>query len=579
MLDTLLGIRAGGWVTKDPSDDYWYSPRGSSTISGVDMNEESAITITTVFACVSKASKAVASLPIDVVERTGPRTRQPVDHPLGELLDGSASDEASSMTLREGLSANHELWGNAYAHVSWVQRGSTQEPARLDLLQSKYVTPKRDSDTGAVVYEYRDGQGTGEVLPAERVWHIPGFTLNGIVGLSVVGYNREALGLAAVATQFGAAFFGNGAWAGGFVQQKQGGPELSEIAAQRLLTSLNEQFRGAHKAFGFGLLREGMEFKQIDMPFEDAMFLATRQFQRTEICGMFDVPPAMIQDHTHSTYSNTEQADIAFSKHSLVPRCARIEKAAYHRFFKGTKLRLKHNLAGLERGDFVTRMNGYATGRQWGLYSINDIRYLEDMNPVDGGNTYLEPLNMKPVGDPFPVATPKQAGGAEALEPITVTHSYPAAYITPFPAESITTAGAPPVAVDALAVVTPAIRHAAEIIAARQFKGADAAWKKHARDGRPDTFAQWADKFFVEHADIVLRELAPITESYTLAGGSVSGDSVEWAGRLCRNWRESLSSDVTTAQETILGWKTGLVEEIAAAVTCYLSNEKDDSDE
>lgn len=578
MLDTLLGIRSGGWVTKDPTDDYWYGPRGAPTISGVDMSEEAAITITTVFACVSKASKAVASLPVDVVEKVGPRERRPVDHALGELLDGSASDDASGMTLREGLSANHELWGNAYAHVSWYQNGPNPEPARLDLLQSKYVTPKRDKDTGAMVYEYRDGKGTVEVLPAERVWHIPGFTLNGVTGLSVVGYNREALGLAAVATQFGAAFFGNGAWAGGFIQQAQNAPKLSDTAAQQLLASLNEHFRGASKAFGFGLLREGMEFKQIDMPFEDAMFLATRQFQRTEICGMFDVPPAMIQDHTHSTYSNTEQADIAFSKHSLVPRCARIEKAAYHRFFKGTKLRLKHNLAGLERGDFVTRMNGYATGRQWGLYSINDIRYLEDMNPIANGDTYLEPLNMKPVGQPFPI-TEGNAKPVGAIEEISVTHSYPAAYIAAPVTESVATAGAPPVSIDPLSVVSPAIRHAAEIVAARQFKGADAAWKKHARDGRPDTFATWADKFFTEHADIVLRELAPIVESYTLAGGSASGDSVEWAGRLCRGWRESLSADATAAQETILAWKTGLVDEIAEAVTSYLRNEGTHSDE
>ena len=384
MIDSLLGLApqaASGWVNKPATDDYWYSPREIGTGSGAKITEDSALAITTVFACTAKVAKTLASLPVSVVEKTG-RVRTPVDHPLEELLTGAANDESSGLTLREAIQANLELWGNAYVVIDWHTR--TREPRQLTLIPSRDIDVDRNED-GELVYLYRPTSGAAEAIPADRMWHIPGLSLNGITGLSTVAYNRESLGLTLATQQFGSAFFGNGAWAGGFFSRPAEAPPLTPEAGNKFLAEINEKFRGASKAFGLGLLREGTEFKQIDIPMEDAMFLTTRKFQRVEICGMFDVPPTMIQDYEHSNYKNSEQAALDFQQMGLLPRIVRLEMSARRRFFNGTKLQLKFNLAGFVRADFKTRMEGYAIGRNWGLYSANDCRAMEDLNPIPGG--------------------------------------------------------------------------------------------------------------------------------------------------------------------------------------------------
>lgn len=563
MLDAILGFSAGGWVSKSPSDDYWYIGRGTDTSAGTEIDEDAALTITTVFACIAKVAKTLASLPISVVEQTSPRTRTPIDHPLKELLDGAASDDASGMTLREALSANLEAWGAAYALIDWQGPERDMVPGRLQVLASKYIVVKRDKDTGELVYEYNGG-GKRDLIPERYVWHIPGLSLNGITGLSTVAYNREALGLSVVTTQFGNSFFGNGAWAGGFLQRPIDAPELSPEAGEQLIASINEKFRGAKKAFGLGLLREGMEFKQIDMPFEDAMFLSTRKFQRVEICAMFDVPPIMIHDPEKSTYANSEQADITFAKHSITPRCVRIEKAAKFRFFRGKPLSLKHNLAGLVRGDFQTQSQGFALGRQWGWYSVNDILELMDRNPIEGGDTYLEPLNMIPVGQPRPVSP------ATEVPLVAVPHSYPAAVVS----EPVYSIEPPRPTIDAAAIITPPLRQAAEEIAARQCKAAKAAWTKHAHHGREGSFAEWADSFFVQHAEIVQAKLEPIVQSLAAAGQTPGATAQEIAGALCREWQTDIANEWRAAA-VIEQWKTALAGEIVDRVKTDLLTEKE----
>ena len=497
MIDSLLGLTpqaASGWVSKPASDDYWYSPRGADTVSGANINEDVALTITTVFACVSKLSKTLASLPVDVVEKTG-RIRKSTDHPLEELLSGAANEEASGLTVRETIQANLELWGNAFVAVDWDYRG--QEPRRLTPLPSREVTVKRNDD-GELVYVWRPEGGSLDVIPADRMWHIPGLSLNGITGLSAVGYNRETLGLTVATNQFGGAFFGNGAWAGGFFSRPPEAPPLSSDAGNKFLAEVNEKFRGAEKAFGFGLLREGTEFKQIDIPMEDAMFLTTRKFQRVEICGMFDVPPTMIQDYEHSNYKNSEQAALDFQQMGLLPRIVRLEMAARRRFFRGTKLQLKFNLAGFVRADFKTRLEGYAIGRNWGMYSANDCRAMEDLNPIEGGDEYLTPLNMTPLGQPRP--TTRDSEEARITVSPTVT-------------------------------LGPSIEHAADLIMIRQCKALASAVERYAPD-KADGFVGWAEKFFASHRKVVVGELTPL---YRACGIDEPADKL--ADELCADWQ------------------------------------------
>lgn len=561
MLDKLLGFVASGWVNKPASDDYWYQPRGAETTSGADIDEDSAMAIATVFACVSKICKTLASLPVDVVEKVSPRQRNPVDHPLEELLDGKANDESSGFTIREAMEANIDLWGKTFVQVNYRGR----EPDSLAVLPSRDTELRRDEDGKPFAY-YRPER---EVIPWDRLWYVPGLSTNGLAALSPVAYNRESLGLAMTATQFGAAFFGNGAWAGGFFSRPLDAPELSLAKGEEFLSSINEKFRGARKAFGFGLLREGMEFKQIDMPFEDAMFLGTRQFERVEICGMFDVPPPMIQDYSHATYSNTEQADLAFAKHSMLPRCIRIEKSARAKFFSGTKLQLKHNLAGLVRGDFKTRMEAYALGRQWGIWSINDCRAMEDLNPIDGGDEYLTPLNMISVGQQRPTQIPATAELVKEIASGLAEHNVFQGVSLQKPDET------PP---DWSEVLKPGIQHAAERIVTKQTKATLGAWTKHAKNGRRETFTEWADGWFVQHAEHVRSELEPIWASWESATGFQPDRAArDLAGELCREWQLAVVESLDAA-DGVPGlvdlWKVELAGRITEAVCGALRTEE-----
>ena len=556
--DTLDRIYSGSrWVSKGPADDYWYEPRGLDTDAGVDINEEGALAISTVYACVTKIAKTEASLPVQVVERVDERTRTPVDHPMTELLTTAVNDDATGLTARESASANRELWGASHYYVDWNQK--TKEPARLTLLPSRDMDQPRRDDDGSLYWVYRPPGEQPFPIPAEKMWYIPGFSLNGITGVSTVAYNRHLCGVAKAAEQFKGAFFKNGAWAGGFVKRAQEAPTLSQAAGERWLASLNEKLRGASKAFGFALLREGMEFQQIEMPFKDAVFLDTAKPSRIAICGWFDMPLIMIQDDEHSTLRNTEQADIAFAKHTMLARLNRIETSARKRFFQGTKLRLKFNLAGLVRGDYKTQMSGFALGRQWGIYSINDCRALLDMNPVDGGDERLTPLNMAIVGAPRPamIASPQGDDDDQALLPA----SPPMALPPPVPPRP-----------DPLKTLGPAMEHAAEVIANRQCKAATTAFQKHAKNATPDAFRAWVESFFSAHAKIVRNEFEPIFRGYEEATGKrLKTTAQDAAEEYCNQCREALLAGLEEPGDVpklIEAWK----ETLAAGIVERLCN-------
>lgn len=392
MIDVILGLRpqtAKQGATPVPWDDYWYQAVGAPTTAGIEVSEDTAMRFGTVFACVAKLAKTLASLPVQVREPAPRGTKRVENHWLERALSWGANDRDTGFELRESILASLLLWGNAYVYVI---RNNREEIIGLQCLLPRQVQVKAD-DQGNVRYLYYHPNKTFEFTP-EEIWHIKGLSFGELTGLSVVGYNRELIGAAMAVSQFGAAFFGNGTWMGGFLEYPEGGKELSQEGAQRLLDSIVERFKGAKHAFGLALLRDGIKFSPISMPLEDAQFLQIRQFHRTEICAMFDVPPSKIHDLERATFSNVEHQDIAWAKDSILPWAIRIEQSARKRFLADTGQFLKFNLAGLVRGDFRSRMEGYAIGRQWGIFSSNDCRELEDLDPIPGGDEYLTPLNM-----------------------------------------------------------------------------------------------------------------------------------------------------------------------------------------
>jgi HK97 family phage portal protein len=374
-----------------------------STTSGKRVSEQTAMQSTAVYACVRILAEAIAGLPLHVYRyrSDGGKERIPF-HPLYHLLHDEPNPEMTSFVFRETLMSHLLLWGNAYAQV--VRNGRGQAIALYPLLPSKMEVSR--ASNGELVYKYyRDvdessinPKGGYVTLRKDEVLHIPGLGFDGLVGYSPIAMAKNAIGMSLATEEYGAAFFANGANPGGVLEHPG---VIKDI--QRVKDSWNSAYQGSGNAHKVAVLEEGMKFQAIGIPPEQAQFLETRKFQINEIARIFRVPPHMVGDLEKSSFSNIEQQSLEFVKYTLDPWVVRWEQSLQQILFlpsEKSTLFIKFNVDGLLRGDYQSRMNGYATGRQNGWMSANDIRELEDMNRIpveEGGDLYLVNGNMLPL--------------------------------------------------------------------------------------------------------------------------------------------------------------------------------------
>ena len=371
--------------------DWFLKLASMSTAAGVDVTVESSLQSVAVFACVRILAETVASLPLVLYRRLARGKERATDHSLYSLLHDLPNPEMTSVELRETLMGHLALWGNAYAEIEYDNAGRVRG---LWPLRADKVTPKRQG--GRLVYVVEMPIGPDETLPSDRVMHIRGLGYDGMVGYSPIGLARQAVGLALATEEFGARFFGNGARPG-MVLEHPG--KLSDEAYDRLKESWEMRHQGLSQAHRIAILEEGMKAEAIGIPPEDAQFLQTRKFQVTEIARLFRVPPHMLADLERATFSNIEHQSLEFVIHTIRPWLVRWEQAIHRDLLSENERQTyfaEHLVAGLLRGDVASRYQAYATARQNGWMSANDIRELENMNPVDGGDVYLVPLNMVP---------------------------------------------------------------------------------------------------------------------------------------------------------------------------------------
>jgi HK97 family phage portal protein len=373
------------------------------TTAGKMVNERTAMQTTAVYACVRILAEAIAGLPLHVYRYRldGGKERVPF-HPLYHLLHDEPNPEMTSFVFRETLMSHLLLWGNAYAQV--VRNGRGQVIALYPLLPSKMEVSR--ASNGELVYKYyRDvdessinPKGGYVTLRKDEVLHIPGLGFDGLVGYSPIAMAKNAIGVSLATEEYGAAFFANGANPGGVLEHPG---VIKDI--QRVKDSWNSAYQGSGNAHKVAVLEEGMKFQAIGIPPEQAQFLETRKFQINEIARIFRVPPHMVGDLEKSSFSNIEQQSLEFVKYTLDPWVIRWEQSLQQILFlpsEKSSLFIKFNVDGLLRGDYQSRMNGYATGRQNGWMSANDIRELEDMNRIpveEGGDLYLVNGNMLPL--------------------------------------------------------------------------------------------------------------------------------------------------------------------------------------
>lgn len=376
---------------------------GGST-AGKNVTERSSMQMTAVYSCVRVLAEAVAGLPLHLYKYTDSGGKdKALEHPLYFLLHDEPNPEMTSFVFRETLMTHLLLWGNAYAQLIRNGRG---EVVGIYPLMPNRVSVNRD-DKGNIYYKYLRGLEDAHlnkenevILLHSEVLHIPGLGFDGLVGYSPIAMTKNAIGMAIACEEYGAKFFANGATPGGILEH----PGVVKDP-ERVRASWNSAFGGSANANKVAVLEEGMKYTPISISPNEAQFLETRKFQINEIARIFRVPPHMVGDLEKSSFSNIEQQSLEFVKYTLEPWLIRWEQSLVRSLIlpgdKG-KYFIKFNVDGLLRGDYESRMNGYATARQNGWMSANDIRALENLDQIseeDGGNLYLINGNMTKLKD------------------------------------------------------------------------------------------------------------------------------------------------------------------------------------
>ncbi len=367
-----------------------YSFFFGSTSSGKVVNERTAIQTTAVYACVRVLAEAIAALPLHTYKYTDNGKEKALDHNLYHILHNEPNPEMTSFVFRETLMGHLLLYGNAYAQI--IRDGRGKVIALYPLLPDKMIVDR--TEKGNLIYQYNK-EGLIFQLRSEEVLHIPGLGFDGLVGYSPIAMAKNAIGMAIATEEYGAKFFSNGANPGGVLEH----PGVVKDPA-RIRESWNSVYQGSGNAHKVAVLEEGMKFQSIGIPPEQAQFLETRKFQLNEIARIFRVPPHMIGDLEKSSFSNIEQQSLEFVMYTLDPWVVRWEQAINRALLSTLEKKeyfIKFNVNGLLRGDYQSRMAGYAVARQNGWLSADDIRELEDMNKLpngSGGDKYLVNGNM-----------------------------------------------------------------------------------------------------------------------------------------------------------------------------------------
>ena len=402
---------------RTPGSSYAFFLGGST--SGKAVTERSAMQMTAVYSCVRILAEAIAGLPLHLYRYTPDGSKvKAVDHPLYLLLHDEPNPEMSSFVFRETLMTHLLLWGNAYAQIIHNGKGEVVAlyplmPNRMSVDRDKhgqlYYTYTRASD------EEKTMTGTTVLLPPSDVLHIPGLGFDGLVGYSPIAMAKNAIGLAIATEEYGAKFFANGAAPSGVLEHPGTIKDPSRVREAWM-----SQFGGSANSGKVAVLEEGMKYTPISISPEQAQFLETRKFQINEIARIFRIPPHMVGDLEKSSFSNIEQQSLEFVKYTLDPWVIRWEQSIQRALLRPEEKKryfAKFNVEGLLRGDYQSRMNGYAVARQNGWMSANDIRELENLDRIPaeaGGDLYLVNGNMLPMQHAGAFAS-----GAEMMEETT----------------------------------------------------------------------------------------------------------------------------------------------------------------
>lgn len=435
--------------------------------AGVTVTPDTALTFSAVYAAHKIIAESVAMLPLQLFRRLK-RGKEPAkDKKLYNVLHDVANPEMDSYLVRETMTAHLAGWGRAHAKIEYDANG---EITALYPIPPNRVEVKRDPKTLNLQFEINLPDGGKKTYDQWQMLYLRGMSPDGITAYSPIKLARQGIGLALAAEAYGGSFFGNGAVPQGVIMHPA---KMSEPAYNRLMESWEGRHSGIGNANKVAILEENAKYEKIGVPPDDAQFLESRTFQVQEIARWYRIPSMMLNmDGANSTYASVEAYGLQFVIYTLYPWLVRWEKGISHQLLlenERKKFFAEHLMSAILRGDTQSRYQAYATARQWGWFSVNDIRELENINPIEGGDVYLTPANMND-------SAGERMGAQRAYLP----------------------------------VLTDAIARAMR----REANDLRGGWQRVYQKRGAESFVDWMGEFYREHEDFIVHTLEPAVMSY-----------------------------------------------------------------
>jgi HK97 family phage portal protein len=387
--DRFRGPNASGG-DRSPWGDFFFEPVSVRTGSGMRVSPDSALRLAAVYACVRVLSESMASLPLVIYQRRADGGKDKVtDHWLYRLLAKRPNRFQNPFEWREMLQGHLALRGNAYNQIITNAKGEVVElmPLHPDRIRLELLP------SGEYRYRFTDRFGSESILPRGEVWHLRGLSSDGLMGMSPIELARENLGMALAAQDYGARFFANDAKpTGGWIEFPG---SFKDSEAKKVFRESYQQAQSGANRGKVLVLENGMKFHEVGVTNKDAQFLELRKFQITDVARLFRVPPHMIGDLDRATFSNIEQQSLEFVMHTMTPWAERWEASIESELLlEGDDIEVEFDFANLMRGDAASRASYYQSGIQNGWLTRNEARIAENLNPLDGLDEPLRPLNM-----------------------------------------------------------------------------------------------------------------------------------------------------------------------------------------
>lgn len=366
------------------------------TYSGENVTTDVAMNIAAVYACIRILSNHVAMLPLNLYQETRGKKKKIHNHPIAKLIEIRPNPYMTPFQFKQTMEAHRQLYGNAYAEIEWGKDGYPKALWILNPLVTKVVMEK-DNNGNLKKYWVQTSLVNGQVvyLPYESILHIKGLSTNGIVGKSPIDVARETIGIQIAGQKFTGKFYANGTMSSGVLKVPQAlNPEAKQVIRQEW-EKFNNGLDNSHRV---AILDAGLDYQSLGIKQCDAQYIETQKFSIAEIARIFNVPPHMLADLERATFSNIEQQSLEFVRDTLSPLLISWEQELQYRLFTEEEIEIKkyyfkYNLNSLLRGDSTNRAAYYEKMINLGIYSINEVRELEDKDKIKNGDKHYMSLN------------------------------------------------------------------------------------------------------------------------------------------------------------------------------------------